>query len=267
MLAVYPPYVARLQASNSENTMKIKLFYALVALSLQAALLHVARADGEVVGQGIAFHVLRVIYPESEKQGVTLTARNNSPAPYLMQSRVRPVDPATGGVDLTSPERQGMPFIVTPPLSRLEANGELTLRIRRSDVALPADRESVFFISMKALPALAPEGQKMVMTVVSNLKLFYRPSGLVKRAVAEMAPKLTFLREGKILTAYNPTPYWMTFSRLSVGGVAMDKSALRMMVPPFGSQRYALPVAAVGKVTWQLIDEDGWDTPPAHQDR
>lgn len=80
-----------------------------------------------------------------------------------------------------------------------------------------------------------------------------------------MAPKLTFLREGNTLTARNPTLYWLTFSRLSVGGVALEKSALRRMVPPFGSQRYTLPVVAAGNVTWQLIDEDGWDTPVAHQ--
>jgi len=215
---------------------------------------------------GIAFYVLRVIYPESEKQGVTLTARNNSPAPYLMQSRLRAVSPATGQVDLMSSESQVMPFIVTPPLSRLDANGELTLRIRRNDVAIPADRESVFYISMKALPTRTAAGQKMVMTVETNMKLFYRPQGLAKRAVANMAPKLTFLREGKTLTASNPTPYWLTFSRLSVGEVELEKPALRMMVPPFGSQDYALPAVAIGKVTWQLIDEDGWNTPASHQD-
>lgn len=242
-----------------------KILFLLVALGLQGALLPVAEA-AEAPASGIAFYVLRVIYPESEKQGVTLTAHNNSTAPYLMQSRVRPVDPATGGVDLTSPESQAIPFIVTPPLARLEANGELTLRIRRNDAALPADRESVFYVSMKALPTRAAAGQKMVMTVVSNMKLFYRPAGLVKRAVADMAPKLTFLREGTTLTARNPTPYWLTFSRLSVGGVALEKPALRLMVPPFGSQRYTLPAVATGKVTWQLIDEDGWDTPVAHQD-
>ncbi|MBN5204548.1 molecular chaperone [Serratia marcescens] len=242
-----------------------KLLYVLVALSLQGGLLPTACA-AKASPPGITFHVLRVIYSESEKNGATLTVRNNSPAPYLMQSQVRQVDPTTGGVDLTSPYSLAMPFIVTPPLSRLEANGELTLRIRRGDVALPADRESVFYVSMKALPTRAAEGQKMAMTVVSNIKMFYRPAGLIKRAVAEMAPKLAFRQEGNTLTARNPTPYWLTFSRLSVGGVALEKPALRMMVPPFGRQRYTLPAIATGKVTWQLIDEDGWNTPVANQD-
>lgn len=241
-----------------------RLISPLMALCLLVTGVGPAQAESKQ-SPGIVFYVLRVIYPEGEKQGVTLTAYNKSPAPYLVQSWVRPVDPMTGDVDLAWQGTPTMPFIITPPLARLEANGELTLRIRRDDTPLPKDRESVFFISMKALPTKQPEGEQMVMTVVSNIKLFYRPQGLAKRAVADMAPKLTFSRQGNQLTANNPTPYWLTFSRLAVGGVALDKPALRLMVPPFGKQSYTLPGTTTGKVTWQLIDEDGWHTPVAQQ--
>ncbi len=239
--------------------------YLLMGLCLLVNKMGLAQVQDDA-SPGISFYVLRVIYSEGEKQGVTLTAYNKSPAPYLMQSWVRPVDPATGDVDLSWHGTPVMPFFVTPPLARLEANGELALRIRRNDMPLPNDRESVFFISMKVLPTQQPDGEQMVMTVVSNIKLFYRPAGLVKRAVADMAPKLAFSRAGNKLTATNPTPYWFTFSRLAVGNVELDKPALRLMVPPFGKQSYTLPATASGKVSWQLIDEDGWDTPAAQQD-
>ncbi|HHQ6628233.1 TPA: fimbrial biogenesis chaperone [Serratia fonticola] len=240
-------------------------------LALLTALCLLASGMGMTQAQdksplGISFYVLRVIYPQDEKQGVTLTAYNNSAEPYLMQSWLRPVDPTTGDVDLNWQGTPVMPFIVTPPLARLEAKGELALRIRRNDMPLPSDRESVFFISLKALPVQQPAAQQMVMTVVSNIKLFYRPTGLAKRAVEDMAPKLTFQQQGNQLTASNPTPYWLTFSRLAVGKVALGKPALRLMVPPFGKQSYTLPTSASGKVTWQLIDEDGWDSPVAQQD-
>ncbi|WP_337265203.1 fimbrial biogenesis chaperone [Serratia sp. MMO-151] len=229
-----------------------------------------ATTSGNTQPKGISFYVLRVIYPEGEKKGVTLTAYNKTDRPYLMQSRIRPVDSVTGNVDMSDKGEaaQSMPFIVTPPLARLEANGELTLRIRRSSEALPLDRESVFFVSMKAIPPQAPEAhggdtQQMVLTVVSNLKVFYRPEGLNKRALVDtdVASKLRFRREGNRLIADNPTPYWLTFSRLTVGRTSLDKAQLRLMVPPFGKQTYSLPAAATGSVTWQLIDEDGWDTP------
>lgn len=238
------------------------LIYMLLTLLLAGG---VSPAQARVSTPGISFYVLRVIYPESEKQGVTLTAYNKSQAPYLIQSTVRPVEPSSGGVNMDWQGTPAMPFIVTPPLARLESGGELTLRIRRNDVQLPADRESVFFISMKALPAQQPGGELMVMTVVSNMKLFYRPESLAKRAVAEMAPRLSFKRTGDQLTAINPTPYWLTFSRLSVGNKALDKSSLRLMVPPFGQQSYPVPAGAAGGITWQLIDEDGWDTPVSRQ--
>lgn len=240
------------------------LVYPLIALCLLLIGIDQTHAENKD-SPGISFYVLRVIYTENDKRGITLTAYNKSPAPYLVQSWVRPVDPATGDVDLAWQGTPEMPFIVTPPLARLEANGELTLRIRRDDTPLPTDRESVFFISMKALPTQQPVGEQMVMTVVSNIKLFYRPQGLAKRAVADMAPKLTFSRQGNQLIASNPTPYWLTFSRLSVGDVALGKPALRLMVPPFGKQSYTLPQTTTGKVIWQLIDEDGWHTPVAQQ--
>lgn len=219
----------------------------------------------------ISFYVLRVIYPESAKNGATLNVNNKSADPYLMQSWIRPVAPDSGDVDLNYRGQPKMPFIVTPPLARLEANSELTLRIRRNGEPLPTDRESVFFISMKAIPAKkelsepAASGQ-MALTVVSNMKLFYRPAGLATRAVADVASQLRFQREGDVLIAENPTPYWLTFSQLQVGDVALGKPALRLMVPPKGQQRYALPAGTNGRVVWKLIDEDGWDTPVQQQD-
>ncbi|MHA7845921.1 fimbrial biogenesis chaperone [Serratia sp. D1N4] len=233
---------------------------------LLTAYVSTVQAQAPTAPKGISFYVLRVIYLESDKRGVTLTAHNTTSIPYLMQSWIQPVDPATGNPLMANKEHSAMPFIVTPPLTRLEADSELTLRIRRNGEPLPADRESVFFISMKAIPSQAAPDQRteekqMVLTVTSNIKVFYRPEGLVKRAVADMAPKLKFRRDGNQLIAENPTPYWLTFSRLTVGSAALDKAQLRLMVPPKGQQRYTLPSGASGNVTWQLIDEDGWDTP------
>ncbi|CAM4293987.1 fimbrial biogenesis chaperone [Serratia silvae] len=229
-----------------------------------------ASRAAEPESKGISFYVLRVIYPESTQKGVSLKVYNKSAAPYLMQSWVRPVDSQTGDVDLDYDGQVKMPFIITPPLTRFEADSELTLRIRRNGEPLPSDRESVFFISMKAIPAMAqsdqqPTANQMAVTVVSNMKLFYRPEGLAKRAVADVACQLRFRHSGEMLIADNPTPYWLTFSRLKVGNVALDKPVLRLMVPPKGQQRYTLPTAASGSVQWQLIDEDGWNTPACQQ--
>jgi P pilus assembly chaperone PapD len=252
--------------------MSLKFLYrrSLVALYLSVVASAPLSAFAAEENKGISFYVLRVIYPEAEKRGVSLKAYNKTGTPYLMQSRILPVDPATGNVDMNDKGTSPAPFIVTPPLERLEANGELTLRIRRNDIPLPTDRESVYFISMKGIPSqVVPEkgdSTRVVLAVVNSLKVFYRPEGLAKRAVVDVAGKLRFRRQGNQLIADNPTPYWLTFSRLKVGKTALDKAQLRLMVPPKGQRQYTLPEHASGTVEWQLIDEDGWDTPVNRQD-
>lgn len=170
------------------------------------------------------------------------------------------------GIPMIAPfESHIYPTSVTPPMQRFDPGEELALRIRRTGVELPADRESVYFISMKAIPGQqAPQDRQtspqVTLTVVSNMKLFYRPKGLPTGGVASAAPQLKFSLQGDTLVADNPTPFWLTFSHLSVGDYALDSPALRLMVPPKGQQQYRLPVGTRGDVIWQLIDEDGWNT-------
>ncbi|WP_248296115.1 fimbrial biogenesis chaperone [Pragia fontium] len=219
---------------------------------------------------GISFYVLRVIYPESEKRGVTLRAYNKTSSVYLMQSWIQPVDTDTGNVGLLNSTSTAMPFIITPPLQRFEPGEELVLRIRRTGVELPNDRESVYFISMKAIPGQPVPKDKQItpsvtLTVVTNMKLFYRPEGLPKRGVQEAAVQLKFSQQGDTLIADNPTPFWLTFSHLSIGNYKLNNDQMRLMVPPKGQQQYHLPQATRGDVEWQLIDEEGWNTPGQRQ--
>lgn len=225
---------------------------------------HYVNADTHVgaQGKGISFYVLRVIYPETATKGVTIKADNKTDSPYLFQSFIRPVDTTTGDVDFNDKGVCGMPFIVTPPLTRIESKQTLDLRIRRTGLTLPSDRESVFYISMKAIPALdkSVKSGEVIMTVVTSMKVFYRPVSIENKTVSDVAGELKFAIDGDILVAKNPSPYWLTFSTLKVGDQIIDKKMLRRMVPPFGSQKYNLSNEAKGDISWKLIDEDGWDT-------
>ncbi len=57
--------------------------------------------------------------------------------------------------------------------------------------------------------------------IQSVIKLFYRPSGLSMPA-SEAAKKLTFSNTEHGLGISNPTPYYVTLSRLNVDGKSMD---------------------------------------------
>ncbi len=47
------------------------------------------------------------------------------------------------------------PFLITPPLFRLDAKQENVLRIIRTGGNLPADRESLFWLNIKSIPSSA----------------------------------------------------------------------------------------------------------------
>ena len=225
-------------------------------------------AEPKTEQAGISFYTTRVIFTATSLSGVTQTRYNQTDTARLLQSFIRPVDAQTGDVDIDNHGNVALPFIVTPPLERVDAHSDVTLRIRRNDVPLPDDRESVFYLSMKAIPSQPKhaESNKVTLAVVSSMKVFYRPQGLKRYAVEEASGALYFRKQGNQLTAVNPTPYWLTFAVLRVGNTELDKAQLRLMVPPKGEREYHLPAGTQGAITWQLIDEDTWLTPPKHQD-
>ena len=212
----------------------------------------VAAADG-----GISLSRTRVIF-QSTDTAQTLTIQNHGSLPYLVQSAV-----------VLSPQgREAAPFLTTPPLFRLEENSKNTLRIlRKDDAALPADRESVFYFTAVAVPAMTqPKGAddtllaaRISVGIQNTIKLFYRPAGLP--VSAEEAPgRLTFqLHDGNVLVK-NPTPYFLTFSRLAFDG---NDTAIRDVVPmigPFSQASY--PVSGhVRKAQWTVINDYGGNSP------
>lgn len=211
----------------------------------------------EPSSQGISFSASRIIYMEEDRNGVTLEIQNNNAAPYLLQSWIVHSVQSETMLDIS-------PFIVTPPLSRIEPDSALSLRIRRNAQALPDDRESVFFISIRAIPTsdAIKETDQLIITVTSKMKIFYRPQELARRAIADIRGQLRFRLQKGELIAQNPTPYWLTFSELRLGGRAVSEVALRQMVPPYGEMRYPVTGATTGVISWRLVDEDGWETPP-----
>lgn len=221
--------------------------------------------------KGTYFENTRLIYQEGALQGKSIVLNNNSDSEFLLQSYISPRDAATG-----LPGTSTRDFLVTPPLVRLAAHQTRTLRVLRTGGDFPTDRESVFFLTARLIPGEDAPGGKpkaqdgVVMKYVSALsvKLFWRPAGLDKpNAVEETAGKLKAAVHGDTLTLTNPTPYWVTFRTLTIGGVDVPSTDLVRMVPPLGSQQWTLPkgvkrTAGVIPLTWIAIKENGFDTQP-----
>ncbi|OON39434.1 hypothetical protein BTJ39_14240 [Izhakiella australiensis] len=230
-------------------------------LILLTAFFHPAYARIQA-GGGIELDVTRVIFSEKDKNGVTLKVHNKTDNVFLLQAQFKAVDPSTGLASGSVAAIQPMPFIVTPPLSRLEAHSELVLRIRRNEVPLSDKKESVYFISLRTIPAQKREEKTnyVAMVVVTNLKVFFRPYRLKKRVIDALSAEVRFLRNKNRLIVKNPTPYWLTFASLQIGHFHFDNDHLRLMVPPQGERVYRIPDRVSGEVKWELMDEDGWKT-------
>lgn len=237
-----------------------------------------AHAETNTRFPGFGLSLSRVVVSADDRSSGQVYAVNNSENVYLVQSRIWPAEGVTGYAVADKPgaPRAAVPFLVTPPLKRIERNGVLPLRIiaTRQVAALPKDRESLFFLSSKAIPsqstdkgaakpaanAPAEGGASLSLILQSYIKVYYRPSGLGAHAIFDggVADKLTFSRRGDRLMVTNPTPYHITFGQLTVAGKQVDADSRRVMVPPKGEQSYPLPAGTPsGEVTWQVIDEFG----------
>lgn len=194
---------------------------------------------------GIVIGGTRVIYDGDKKETSAAIRDPDKSGVWLVQSWV------------DNGERGGKaPFIVTPPLFRINPGEENMLRIVRTGGNLPEDRESVFWLNVKSIPATddsVPHKNVLQVVVKSRLKLFYRPAGLEGQPETAYH-QLTAARSGNRLTVSNPTPYYVTLFTLKVDGQEIKEAD---MVPPKGSVSFTLPSATASSVTWQAISDYG----------
>lgn len=213
--------------------------YVHVVLVLLLALFTVHVRAGIVIGG------TRVIF-DGDKKEVSTSIRNPEKSGiYLVQSWV------------DNGERGGKaPFIVTPPLFRINPGEENLLRIVRTGGNLPPDRESVFWLNVKSIPSTddsKPHTNVLQVVVKSRLKLFYRPAGLEGQPETAYR-QLSVARRGNRLTVSNPTPYYVTLLTLKIDGKEIKGAD---MVPPKGSVSFTLPADTVSSVSWQAISDYG----------
>jgi P pilus assembly protein, chaperone PapD len=226
------------------NTRRAKSWFAVSiigALSLSASAM---AADSGGVGLGAT----RVIYNEGDAQ-ISLSVRNTSKTvPYLIQAWV-----------MTPDNKKTQDFITTPPLFVLNTASENLLRIMYVGPALPKDRESLFYASVRAVPSTTKkeEGSVLKIATQSVIKLFWRPKGL-SISVNQAAEKLRCDWSGQSVTVHNPTPYYITLTGLTLGG----KGVKNQMVSPLGSFRFDVPKGAVNQtVSYRTINDYGAETP------
>lgn len=236
-----------------------------MSLMKKALLPLIFLAQSSSVFAGIQIGATRVIYEEQRQDSVIKISNPDKANNYLIQSWVESVTDTkagTDGIKKSSKSKTKSPFIVTPPLFSLAAGEENVLRIIHNGAALPADRESVFWLNIKSIPETEKkETNMMVFSVKSTMKLIYRPEALSGDKATRAFEKITFKKMGKQLVATNPTPYYLTFSSLKADGnelVIKDKA----MLAPNSSTSYDLGnLLSATTVTWATLGDQGQTTP------
>ena len=191
----------------------------------------------------------RLVYDGSKSQA-SVSVSNTDTRAYLIQSWVTK--------DSMSEKPLDDLFITTPPLFRLEPKTDNSVRVVYNGQSLPQDRESVFWLNVKAIPSVErADNNKLTIAVKTQIKLFYRPAGLTGDA-ADAYKSLKFSTNNSKLTINNPTPYSVSLSTLKVNGSNIDTS---VMILPFSSTSINKHVSGGAKVSWQAINDFGGITP------
>lgn len=193
----------------------------------------------------------RLIYDASQREASISVTNGQQAVPHLIQSWVE----ADGSsVDKT-------PFIVTPPLFRLDAGRENTLRVvYTGETALPDNKESLYWLNVKSIPAVERSDQnRLLIAVKSRIKIFYRPASLNNENAAEAWRKLAFSHSNGRLIINNPTPYYVSLFSLKSGSNMIKNPP---MVAPFSDVSVTSPR---GDVTWQAINDFGGVTTEMRQ--
>ena len=209
---------------------------------------------------GVVIGGTRIVYP-SDKKEVQITLKNkDNDERHLVQSWI------------SDAQDKKAPFIVTPPLIKLDEKKETLLHVvyTGEKSALPSDRETLFWANVKSIAATPVElkdKNHLQLAFKTRVKLFWRPGKLNSSDAGLAAEKLTFARADKSLKVTNPTPYYVSFETLTVDGkkvASYDKTqpdAATMMVAPFSTVNYPLPEAAGNTVSWTAINDYGGTTP------
>ncbi|ADO49527.1 type 1 fimbria chaperone FimC [[Enterobacter] lignolyticus] len=222
-----------------------RLFNGAIALSL---LLLTCALPTQAAG-GIALGATRVIYPADAKQSALSLSNSNPQERYLINAWI---ENASGQKEKT--------FAVTPPLFVSEPKSENTLRIIYAGPALPTDRESLFWMNVKAIPSVNKadaDGKNVLqLAILSRIKLFVRPKNLPVQPTQAL-DQLKFARTGSAVSISNPSPYYITLVNLQIGGRKLDN----VMVAPKSSASVAVPGDLQGALSWQSVNDYGAITP------
>lgn len=191
---------------------KARLFFVFVVMLLSIMITVPAYA-------AIVLSNTRVIYKSSDAE-TSVRLINNGSRPAVVQSWI------DDGEINQDPSQLKVPFMLMPPMARVEPGQGQTLRLMYTGEELPNDRESIYYLNVLEIPPKnkSKKDENYVQVALrTRIKIFFRPDGLEGKSIAAPANLAWFIAEDRgnlFLTAFNTTPYHVSMSEvaLDVGG-------------------------------------------------
>lgn len=231
----------------------------LAALCLAGCLTLLPAHAGVVIGG------TRQIYPAQSREITIQVTNDDKKLPRLVQVWL------DSGDEKITPEKSDVPFTITPPVFRMEAGKSQSLRLVYTKEALPADKESVFWLNVLEVPPKIENGENQLRFGFRiRTKVFFRPQGLAgtaQDAASQLRWSLRKTEQGSELEVHNPSPYHVSFQDVALALGAEPNAKLNHsdqydMVAPGGNQRYLLKektgaLPADAHVQFSMINDYG----------
>ncbi|MGV3346076.1 fimbria/pilus periplasmic chaperone [Enterobacteriaceae bacterium LUAb1] len=173
----------------------------------------------------------RIIFLASNKEVVVRTA-NKGASPALVQVWI---DDGKANSNLNKVKT---PFIVTPPVYRVEPGKGQSIRIIYNGITLPQDKESVFWFNMLEIPKKSKTAseQRLDLAFRTQIKIFYRPTSISKSDMDHQKDKLKWNvvddPQGVGIKVSNVTPYYLSLDSANIVSRGKKVELLTKMVAP-----------------------------------
>ncbi|MCL4138467.1 UNVERIFIED_CONTAM: hypothetical protein GTU68_015871 [Idotea baltica] len=197
----------------------------------------------------------RFVYLSDEPE-LDVRMTNQGSSPVLTQAWI------DKGNAALKPGADKVPFVITPPISRVNPLKGQSLRITYVDKTLPKDRESVFWLNVLEIPS-----EKKVKTAESNslklafrtrVKLFYRPADL-KGTETDAAQGVKWSLSGNMLHCQNSSQYYVTIKDFDLISGSRKINGLGGMIAPNSAKDFPVKgsVSGVSNLKYRWISQFG----------
>ncbi|HIE4217611.1 TPA: fimbrial biogenesis chaperone [Proteus mirabilis] len=200
--------------------------------------------------QNIALDKTRIIYIPKDKN--IITVYNKSESPFLIQAKIK----QNNNISKNNLEAG----IVAPPLFRVEPDSKFTTNIIINSDNFPDDRESLLYLYILSIPSLEKKennnNSSISIASESVLKVFYRPLKIDENK-NELLNNLSFNHKDNNLIIDNKSPYYVTFSDITLDKEKITLNYDNSMISPFSSIKYHTKDTNTKVISFSIITDGG----------